>query len=102
MKSEKTKTKVYECANYLYEYDDLGKYAWCRSSRSGKRECDCNYIYAMQFCPFFEKGNLRGTWEISAAEKDFAEEFKRKLENDRIKNEIAERALYEHLRKKYG
>ena len=69
-------TPVYECAHFEYEYDDLGKYRWCRNRESGRGECNCNYIYAQQFCPFYKKGKLRGKWLIGDAEIEAAKMFK--------------------------
>lgn len=68
---------VYECAHFEYEYDDLGKYRLCRNRESDRAECNCDYIYAQQFCPFYKKGKLRGKWIISDADKQAAEEFKK-------------------------
>lgn len=74
------KESVYECAHFEYEYDDLGKYRWCRNRESGRAECNCDYIYAQQFCRFYEKGELRGKWVIGDVEKQAAEEFKKQFD----------------------
>lgn len=71
------KTKVYNCKWHEREYDDLGKYSWCNSSKINCRECKFNYIYAAQACPGFEKGALVGSWKISTAEKKELEDFKK-------------------------
>lgn len=47
MENESGEIDVYECANYERDYDQLGKYHWCNAGFNGKRECDCDYIYAM-------------------------------------------------------
>jgi len=74
------KESVYECAHFEYEYDDFGKYCWCHNEKSGTNECDCDRIYAQQFCPFYKKGKLRGKWVISDEDINAAEEFKKQFE----------------------
>ena len=95
------KTKVYECAHYKYEYDGFDKYTWCRCRESGYRECPAEQIYAMQFCPCYEKGNLRGEWVVSVNEIKVAEEFRKKIEQDKRDVEAKERALLKYLKEKY-
>jgi len=68
-------TAVYECKHFEYEYDDLGKYCWCHNEESGRQMCDCHRIYAQQFCPFYEKGKLRGKWVIDESDMEAARKF---------------------------
>ena len=98
------KTKVYECKHYEFDYDDLGKYNWCHNDSISSYECivPCRGFYSQQFCPGFKKGNLRGQWVISDWEKKEAADFKSQIAKKAIETEAAERALYEHLKKKYG
>lgn len=79
------KTKVYECAHFEYEYDDLGRYCWCHNKNMPSSQCEipCRSIYGQQFCRGYKKGSLRGEWVISDWEKKEAEEFKK---NTLIKN----------------
>lgn len=101
MKHKDNKTKVYECAHYEYEYDGFDKYAWCHCKESGHRECPCDIIYAMQFCPCYKQGNLHGEWVVSADEIKIAEDFRKQMEQERKNREIEERALLKHLKEKY-
>lgn len=78
------KKSVYECAHFVYEYDDLGKYRWCYNEKSGTNECDCDRIYAQQFCPFYKKGKLRGKWVISDEDIKAAEEFKKQFQGKKL------------------
>lgn len=75
-----SKTKIYECAHFEYEYDDFGKYAWCHNCDSGHSECPSDYIYGMQFCPFYRQGKLRAEREVTEYEKACALKFKSKME----------------------
>ncbi len=101
MKQKDNKTKVYECAHYEYEYDGFDKYAWCHCRESGYRECPAEQIYAMQFCPCYKQGNLRGEWEITNQDKAMAQEFQARVLEEARKREIEERALLKHLKEKY-
>lgn len=102
MKKEK-KTKVYKCFHYDAEYDDLGKYYWCHNSSISCNECNAGRgYYCQQFCPGYKKGNYKGEWVISDWEKKEAEAYKVKLDKEAADHEVYERALYEHLKKKYG
>ena len=74
------KKSVYACKYFENEYDDLGKYSLCYNRNCKLQTCDCHRIYAQQFCPFYEKGELRGRWVISDEDKQAAEEFKKKFE----------------------
>lgn len=102
-KKKKTKkTKVYICAHYEFDYDDLGKFCWCKNPLMFKRECDApRYYYCQKFCPGFKKGHLAGTWEISDGEKEIAEEFKKGLDKETKGREKKERALLKYLKEKY-
>lgn len=95
------KTKVYECAHYEFECDDLGKYCWCNNTGMPNRNCELEYIYCHQFCPGYKKGKLRGAWVVSADEIKVAENFRRQMEQERKNREIEERALLKHLKEKY-
>lgn len=95
------KTKVYECAHYEYEYDDLGKYCWCRNRAMQKSECDAEFIYCQRFCPGFKKGKYRGMWEISPVEKGKAEKFKKEIAEKLKILEANERAQLKYLKEKY-
>ena len=77
--TDKAKTAVYECVHYEYEYDDLGKYAWCHNRGIPCRECPADTVYAMQFCPGYAQGRRRGRWEITDREKKDAERMKHKF-----------------------
>ncbi len=74
------KESVYACKHWEYEYDDLGKYSMCYNRNCKLQTCDCKRIYAQQFCPFYEKGELRGRWVIDDVDKQAAEEFKKQFE----------------------
>lgn len=96
------KKRVYECAFYEYEYDDLGKYYWCHNADIPERECNAGRsYYCQQFCPGYKKGRLCGTHEISDFEKKDAEVYKAKLKKDAEVLEAKERALLAYLKKKY-
>ena len=49
-----------------------------------------------------QKRKLRGAWVISNWEKKELRELKMKLKKEAVEHEACERALYEHLKKKYG
>ena len=101
-KTKPKKTKVYACYHNEFDCDDLGKYCWCHNSDIPDRECNAGRgFYCQQFCPGFKKGNLRGSWVISDWEKEEAEEFKKKIEQERKDKEIEERALLKYLKEKY-
>lgn len=101
-KKAQKKTKVYECAFYEYEYDDLGKYYWCHNPDIPERECNAGRgYYCQKFCPGYKKGCLRGSWEISSWEKKEAREYKEKLKKEAEVIEANERALLAYLKKKY-
>lgn len=97
------KTKVYKCAYYEYEYDDLGKYCWCHNGKMPRNECNVvgKGFYCQQFCPGYKKGNLKGSWVISDWEKDEAKKFKAKMVNEAKQKEAEERALLKYLKEKY-
>ena len=95
------KTKVYECKHFEYEYDGFGKYCWCHCPESGHRECPSEYIYAMQFCPYFNQGKLCCTREITEAEIEQAHEFKQMMVNEANERELKERAALKYLKRKY-
>ena len=101
-KKKAKKTRVYECAHYEYDYDDLGKYCWCHNSDIPDRECNVGRgFYCQQFCPGYKKGELKGSWVISDWEKEEVEEYRTRLVNEAKKREIEERALLKHLKEKY-
>ena len=95
------KVKVYECFHYEYEYDDLGKYAWCRSNDMKCSECKFEHTYAQQACPCYKQGKLRGEWIPGRSELAEVEEFKKQRAKELQEQEAAERALYEYLKAKY-
>ena len=97
------KTNVYKCAYWEDEYDDLGKYYWCRNTDIPSHECNVpgRGFYCQQFCPGYKKGACLGKWEISDWEKQEAEEYKEKMVKEAREREIAERALLKHLKEKY-
>ena len=103
MKKEK-KTKVYECAYFEYDCDDLGKYCFCHNLDIPGHECTVpsSGIYCQKVCPGYKRGKLRGEWVVSDWEKKEAEAYKVKLDKEATDHEACERALYEHLKKKYG
>lgn len=75
------KESVYACKHWEYEYDDFGKYSMCYNRNCKLQACDCKRIYAQQFCPFYEKGELRGKWVIGDEDKQAADEFKKQFED---------------------
>ena len=79
------KEDVYICKYWAYIDDDLGSY--CHNEKSGRIECGCKRTYAMQFCPFYERGKLRGKWVIDDVDKQAAEEFKKEFEGKKPKVE---------------
>lgn len=79
--SKPKKESVYVCKCAESYYDDYVKCTVCHSKNSKIQICDCKRIYAQQFCPFYEKGELRGKWVISDEDKSAAEEFKKQFEN---------------------
>ena len=79
MRKSTKKSKVYDCAHSEYEVGYMDKTLWCNCRESGHRTCDCGiYTYTKQFCPFFQRGELKGKWEISEDELRDAEEYKSK------------------------
>ena len=100
-KQTKKKTKVYECAHYEYDYDDLGKYCWCHNQSIPGHECNAGRIYCQKFCPGYKKGKFMGSCVISDWDKKDAEEYKKKIASETKEAETKERALYEYLKKKY-
>ena len=73
------KESVYVCKYAEHYYDDFVNCVVCHSKNSKLQTCDCKRIYAQQFCPFYEKGELRGRWVIDDIDKQEAEEFKKKF-----------------------
>lgn len=101
-KASKKKTRVYECFHYEAEYDDLGKYYWCHNRDIPGHECNVGRgFYCQKFCPGYKKGRLCGTWVLSDWEMEEAEEFKKKIEQERKDKETEERALLKYLKEKY-
>lgn len=98
------KTRVYECAYFEYDCDDLGKYCFCHNLDIPGHECTVTGrgIYCQKGCTGYKKGKLRGAWVISDWEKKELRELKMKLKKESAEREACERALYEHLKKKYG
>lgn len=78
------KEAVYLCQYWEYDDDDPAgcgeSWSWCHNKKSGRRECGCGRTYAMQFCPFYKKGQLAGEWVIDDNDKRAAQEFKKKFE----------------------
>ena len=101
---KKKKTKVYECAYFEYDCDDLGKYCFCHNLDIPGHECTVpsRGIYCQKVCPGYKRGKLRGEWVVSEWEKKEAEAYKVKLDKEAADHEACERALYKHLKKKYG
>ena len=95
------KVDIYECKHFEYEYDDFGKYCWCHCPESGHRECPSEQIYAMQFCPRFIRGKLRGTWELDAYEIDYGKKFKEQMVKEANERELKELATLKYLKRKY-
>lgn len=83
------KESVWLCKYWEHDDDDPSgcgeTWQWCNSEKSGRRECECKRTYAMQFCPFYKKGKLAGKWVINDADKQAAEEFKKKFEGKELK-----------------
>lgn len=101
-KKSPKKTRVYECAHYEFDYDDLGKWHWCHNRDIPCQECNVGRgFYCQKFCPGYKKGKLKGSWVISDWEKEEAEEFKKNIEQERKNKEIQERAMLKYLKEKY-
>lgn len=56
----------------------------------------------MQYCPCYERGNLRGTFKVTELDQEYAEKFKNEIVKRRKNFEDRERAEYERLKRKYG
>jgi len=85
------KTKIYPCKHFEYEYDDWGKYCWCHNRDNPSRECDIEYKFCMDLCPFFEK-DVFNTIEIETDEntiKELRNECAKKLK-EKIQKQISE------------
>ena len=101
-KKSPKKTRVYECAHYEFDYDDLGKWHWCHNRDIPCQECNVGRsFYCQKFCPGYKKGKLKGSWVISDWEKEEVEEYRTKLVNEAKKREIEERAMLKYLKEKY-
>lgn len=106
------KTRIYECAFFEFEYDDLGKYCWCHSPKNPNRMCDVHWKVCSKFCPYYKKKTGRNAYvviELDENDKELMAEAKKKLEKWRadrkIEKEEAEKAeykMYLRLKKKYG
>jgi len=98
---KKTRVRVYECAHYEYDCDDLGKYCWCHNRDIPDRECNVGRgYYCQQFCPGYKKGELKGSWVISDWEKADAEEFKKSLDAELRPVELNKRVIEEYIKEK--
>lgn len=84
MNSKKTK-RIYECEHYEYEYDDLGKYAWCHNRECLSRECVIEYKFCQELCPFYKK-NTEGRY----IDIDFDDHYKAIYDN--CKRDLKEKA----------
>ena len=73
------KTEVYECKHFEYECDGFEKYCWCHNRESKTPVCNSVRIYAQQFCPFYERGNLRGKWVIDESDMEAARKFAKQM-----------------------
>ena len=79
--AKSNKKRIYECEHYEYEYDDLGKYAWCHSKDCLSRECIVEYKFCQDLCPFYKK-NTEGRCidiELNDRDKEIREECRAKL-----------------------
>lgn len=99
--SRKAKKNFYCCAWSEHYYDDFVNTVLCNNRDNGGR-CQCKRIWSMQFCPFYERGELAGRWEVSAADIEDAESFKQEMEDRKRKIEEKELAEYKRLKEKYG
>lgn len=69
MAEDVKKIRVYECEHYEYEYDDLGKYAWCHSRNCLSRECIVDYKFCQDMCPFYARNAAGRYVEIEDDER---------------------------------
>ena len=108
-KKRVTRQRVYDCAYYEFEYDDLGKYYWCHNPDNPNRQCDVHWIFCMKFCPYFKRkpGSYR-VFEVTERDRQLMEEAKKNLEawksEKAAAKAAAEKAEYEtylRLKKKY-
>lgn len=79
--AKSNKKHIYECEHYEYEYDDLGKYAWCHSKDCLSRECIVDYKFCQDLCPFYKK-NTEGRFidiELDNRYKEIRERCKAEL-----------------------
>ena len=71
--------KVYECAYFEFDNNDPAgcgeSWCWCHSRESKTRYCESDFIYAQQFCPFYKKGKLRGSWVVGEDEIEAGKKF---------------------------
>lgn len=100
-KSNKGKKKVWQCAFYERDYDDLGKYSWCHNPKSGVSECDCENIFVKQVCPCFEKSKQSCFLEMNNHDKQLVDEYLKKRAEERKNQETKERELLKYLKAKY-
>jgi len=99
--TNKGKKKVFDCAHFEFEYDDLDKYRWCHNPDSGCRECMCDDIFQMNVCPFFKRGNRASFLEMTDYYKDSVKQFLEKIQQKAKEKEIEERAMLKYLKEKY-
>lgn len=99
--ANKGKTKVWQCAFYERECDDLGKYCWCHSPDSGIRECDCENIFVRQKCPHFKRGDRAGFLHMDKYDKQLVENYLEAKAKELKETEIRERAMLKYLKEKY-
>lgn len=82
-KKKPVKESVYLCKYWEYDDNDPSgcgeSWSRCHSEKSGRSECGCGRTYAMQFCPFYEKGKLAGKWVIDDEDKEAAKKFRQEF-----------------------
>ena len=78
-KKPEKKEKLYVCKHFEADCDDLSKFYWCKSDKVHCRECNIDRVYAMQFCPGFERGECNGSAVIGEYDLEYAEEVKKRI-----------------------
>lgn len=99
----------YGCSHFEYEYDDFGKYCWCRNPKNPSNRCDVEHEFCMKFCPWYKKDEgSKFTVVLTdcnralmrVAKKKLAE-WKAKKIADKMAAEQAEYQTYLRLKRKY-
>lgn len=97
------------CKHFEYEYDGYDKYCWCNNPKSNKRECDVDYTFCMQFCPYYKKDKnspititlTDDAKELMASARKKLAEWKSERAAEKAAAEKAEYQTYLRLKEKY-